>query len=322
MRHIKMYESWLNEAERVMLDLILSKGLSKAKETVNTNLIELSTYGKIFESQIRKNLDIFRNTYASSSIWTSLSTKPGIETAINNFKELFFISYGGTDQFNSISTGFTVKVNNALEFAENDFFEGITIDNKLWRSKQAVELKNIIINGNEELAKGLASSIILLDLATAITNGLYYMSKSITLKQWGEKTNVNLGSLLNQTLIGNLTDYDNIAILGKDSNMFTSLKDVYTRPYNNRIRGEWKGYDIVYNFTQFIPYVKKMTADFLIDQMQYGQYNQMQPPSEFFAPLYIGYYMSNDANYSIDKAVEFMKAGGPNLLQSAISKFS
>lgn len=320
MKYIKMYESWLNEAAPVKLDAILSGGLEKNKQITNSILIELSNYGKVFESQIRKNIISLRGKYTPSSLWNNLNSKEGINMAMKNFKDLFFMSYGGRGYSNSPLNGFTVKVNNALNLSDGDFFNDIKIDNELWRSKEAVELKNIIVNGDEELAKGLASSIILSDLATAITNGMYYMSSSVTLKKWKDQENVNLGALLNSTLTGKFTNYDTLVGLGKESRMFTSLKDVYTSTYNPRIPREWKGFEVEHNYDQFIPYVKGMSFDYVVSTIEGGGFGPNQPPSEFFAPLFVGSYMTTDANYSMDKAVEFMKSGGPNLLQSAISK--
>lgn len=321
MKYIKMYENWINEAAPVKLDAILVGGLTKNKTNTDSILIELSKYGKVFESQIRKNITNLRGKYTPSSLWNSLNSKDGINMAMKNFKDLFFMSYGGRGYSNSPLNGFTVKVNNALNLGDGDFFQEIEIDNKLWRSNEAVELKNIIVNGDEELARGLASSIILLDLATAITNGMYFMSSSVTLKRWKDQENVNLGALLNSTLTGKFTNYDVIVGLGKESRMFTSLKDVYTTTYNPRIPREWKGYEVEHNYDQFIPYVKGMSFDYVVSTIEGGGSGPIQPPSEFFAPLFVGNYMATDANYSIDKAVEFMKAGGPNMLQTAVSKF-
>ena len=102
------------------------------KVTVDKNLVELSKYGKIFESQIRSNLTQLREQYAYSSVWSNLGTIAGLETAIENFKNLFFISYGGTSSnvygTRNPLTGFTVKINNALEILDNDFFEGIILE--------------------------------------------------------------------------------------------------------------------------------------------------------------------------------------------------
>lgn len=320
--YIKLYEQWLNEAQGVKLDQILLNGLSKTKLSANEVLSRLSEYGKIFESQIRRNLDTLRNTYATQSIWNNLNTKEGIDMAINNFRDLFFMSYGGSSRYASPLTAFQVKVDNALEFADGDFFYNITIDNELWRSNEAVELKNIIVNGNEKMAKGIAASIILFDLAVAVTNGLYFMSGSVTLSSWKGEKNVNLRGLLDTTLTGELSRFENVVNIGEKSKDFTSLKDVYTRPYNNSIEGEWKRYDVEYNFDQFIPFVKQMTFDNIIKSTRGGGNWVSDEPAEFFAPLFVGHYMSNNAIFSMAKAVEFMKAGGPSLLQSTISKIS
>ena len=318
MRHIKMYESWLNEAERVMLDQIILKALENGKVTVDKNLVELSKYGKIFESQIRSNLTQLREQYASSSVWSNLGTIAGLETAIENFKNLFFISYGGTSSnvygTRNPLTGFTVKINNALEILDNDFFEGIKIDNELWRSKAAVNLRDIITQGNNEFARGIAASIIILDLAVAVTNGLYYNSNSLILR-----SNKTLAEML-KTVVGDssLSDknaiYDKFIKLGENSNTFNRVEDIYTHPYSNSIKPEWKGFKVEQNFMQIVPYVQQLSVNFFTDNIGNS--------ADFFSPLFVGNYMFNNANYSIDKAVEFMKAGGPSLLQSAISKFS
>jgi hypothetical protein len=323
MRYVKLYENWLNEAQGDKLDSILQKGLTSSKQIIDINLNNLSKFGKTFEGQIRKNLNSLRQKYASNSVWSNLSTKAGVESAISNFKELFSMSYGGRYAgSNSPLTGFTVKVNNALNYySDRDFFSDVTIDNKLWRSDAAVELKNIIVNGDEELARGLAASFILLDLGVAITNGMYYNSSTLTVKEWRQQNNVTLLSIIDSTITGKYTKFDQLLDLGKQGRNFYRLRDVYTTPYNNSIKGEWKGFAIDATYSEFVPFVKGMSVDFLLSKISSASMSTVEDPYELFAPLFVGHYMSNDANYSIDKAVEFMKAGGPSLLQTAVSKF-
>ncbi len=323
MNYIKLYENWLNEAQGISLDSITSSGLRYYKKGIDDILMKLAkANGKAFEIQIRKNLTELRDIYVPNSLWGRLNTREGVEFAIKNFKDLFFISYGGTSA-NMYGnryplTGFTVKVNNALQITEADFFSGITIDNELWRSKEAVELKNIITNGNNELARGLAASIILLDLAVAITNGVYFISSSLMLKGSSSQTNKTLADMLNMALSNPIFKnsseaYKELVKLGKNSNTFNQLKDVYTHPYNISIKREWKGFATESNYMEFIPYVKGLSLNSFVDNIR--------TESDFFAPLFVGDYMSNDASYSIDKAVEFMEAGGPSFLQTVVSKF-
>lgn len=320
MRYVKLYENWINEAASVKLDMILSNGLKKTKESTDFSLNRLAKFGKTFESQIRKNISDFRSKYATN-IWNNLNSKEGVDMAIKNFKELFFMSYGGSGYSNSPLTAFTVKVNNAIDSGLGDFFSSVTIDNDLWRSKEALELRDIIVNGNEQLAKGLAASIILLDISVAITNGMYFNANNTTLRRWNGEDNVNLGALLNSTLTGKFTSFDTLLTYGKESSMFIRLEDVWTTPYNPRIPTEWKGYKTLSNYSAFIPYVKEMTFDDIVESMA-GRSNGQEPPREFFAPLFVGFYMSTDAMESINKASEFMQSGGPSLLQTAVSKFS
>jgi len=322
MKHIKLYENWLNEAQGVKLDAILLDALSKTKYVTDANLVALSKFGKTFESQIRKNLDSFRQKYASNSVWNNLNSKEGIDAAIGNFKELFFAAHGGNAQVrNSPLTAFGVKINNALDYTEDDFFSGITLDNELWRSNAAVELKDIIVNGNENMARGLAASIILLDLGVAITNGMYFMSNSITLGRWVNQENVNLGNLLNTTLTGKFSEAKELLNWGRNFVDFYKLKDVYTHPYNNSIKPDWKRFQTVSNFEEFVPYVKKMSFDYLTETIQWSDGGVNMPPPGFFAPIFVASYMSDGANTAIAMATDFMKAGGPSLLQTGISKF-
>jgi hypothetical protein len=323
MNYIKLYENWLNEAQGEKLDSVLQKGLISSKKVIDMNLNNLSKFGKTFESQIRKNLDSLRGKYTSNSMWSNLSTKAGVENAISNFKELFSMSYGGRYAgSNSPLTGFTVKINNALNYlGDRDFFSGITVDNELWRSNEAVELKNIIVNGNEELARGLAASFILLDLGVAITNGMYYNAGVLTVKEWRQQNNVTLLSIIDSTITGKYTKMDELIDLGRQSRNFYRLRDVYRTPYNNSIKAEWKGFAIDATYSEFVPFVKGMSVDFLLSKISSSSMSTVEDPYELFAPLFVGHYMSDDANYSIDKAVEFMNAGGPSLLQNALSKF-
>lgn len=327
MKHIKLYENWLNEGEGIKIDSILSQSLANTKKIIDSNLTELSKYGKPFESQIRKNIDTLRNKYASNDIWNNLSSKEGIKIAIENFKELFFLSYRGKGYSNSPLNGLTIKINKALELNDGDFFE-VTLDNnkswgsnkkyqKLWRSNEAVELKDIIVDGNEDLAKGIAASFILLDLGIAITNGFYYISSKVAIK----KENINLNTLLNNTMATKYQSYEKISRIGKESNYFNGIADIYSVSYGGNAPKEWKGFNVESDYSEFSSYVKKMNVDFIINSIN-DETNLKEPPTELFAPLFIGYYMTNNANYSIAKATEFMKAGGPSFLQSIISKIS
>ena len=86
MRHIKMYESWLNEASGANVPSTLDKGLQKLQSQFDSQLIDLSSYGAL-SSQVRSYIDRYRSQYLNSAVWNSIGTEAGLNKSINDFKE-------------------------------------------------------------------------------------------------------------------------------------------------------------------------------------------------------------------------------------------
>ena len=87
-----------------------------------------------------------------------------------------------------------------------------------------------------------------------------------------------------------------------------TLRDVYSTPNNISIKPKWKGFEVEQILMKIIPRVQQISINFFTDNIGNS--------SDFFGPLFVGDDMFKNADYCIDKAVEYMKSGRPSFLQN------
>lgn len=320
MRHIKMYESWLNEAKSTIVPMVLDNGLKFIQDEYDKALMDLSKFGNL-ANEIRSFTNEYRSQYLSSSLWNTINTKQGLESSLQDFKKLY---YDATVGYSDTQTPFHML---ALKLFSSD------TSSKIWNSKEVVNAAKMINMGNPNLSKGIAAGIILSQLSIAITKGLYYYSASIP---------YNIGKSVERS---SFKDYDTadrwLAIktlqgvfdeasspdldvnynLGKahfsEWNVVTK-----TTPFKSGTSGRtyYRYEDVdefelnMYNIKRFIDTLNldTLTSKDTLDNNFWTVADSMY--SILFVGNYIGWQMQN----SIEQFSKFMQKGGPTWYQKII----
>lgn len=326
MRHVKLYESWINESASSNIPKILDSGLLALQEEFDMYLNDLSMYGN-FGSQIRSNISEYRSKYLSSGVWNSLKTKEGIESSLRDFKKLFFEATSAK-YFSQIS-----------ELTSKAIHSDLT--DKIWNSTEAVKAATIIKNGDYKLSQSVAAGIIFSQLAIAITKGLYYYSASIPFKvdtssspyvygNYSIEIKESLEKIKNlQNVLDVVTSSDEkIEEFYMTAERFFQKAVTVTKmtafqagthgraiPYPREVTEYWTDFD------KIEPFIKELSFDKLINDFnqQISSGNDIYYASRsFFSLLFYGNRVANSHNNGLNLLSTFMETGGPSWYQKIL----
>lgn len=305
MRHIKLYENWLNEASGADIPLFLEKAALKEQSEVQVLLSDLSKYGNL-ANQVKDAMSSFRSRYLPSESWQGMNSASGLNSAFENFKELYQKATGGG------------LLNSPLnKFMRNAFKSGV-IDS-FWYSADIVNAGKVIKYGDSKIAEHLGASIILSQLSIAITKGLYYYSTNISLPPGEDGKPKTLKSELDSRGAYATIDYSEglEALKGMGKRYFSTVKtqtkqqymtagshgrtipsSSYEKSYLSLIEGS------------ITPFVNSLNFDNFINKLkQTPGYNI---PEYSYSILFIGTYVGESAILSLNLASGFMEKGGPS----------
>ena len=327
--YIKLYEEWLNEAEIInknTFDIIISKEMQFNNKRVDDNLNKLSQYG-LFPNEIREAIKQNKSKY-SDSLWSNLGTASGVENAINTFK-MMFAEMVKSSKNKSFRRNFETVMN--LTLNTSGMF---TFDDKLAKSTEAIELVNIIKNGNKKYANEIGFYFAMFDVACAVTNGLYYISGQLPIT-------------MGYTLADKVTIFKNIKeIIDQKSNKVKDYKGLITlgrKAFSLPVRTEKTIYHdlgsgisipavdmsdpvethYVYSVENFVEFVNNFSISNLQQQFQIRidvSYDTLTlpVPGTIFGILYVGNYYNNIGLSILQRAIGFMEQGGANWYQKLI----
>jgi hypothetical protein len=295
MRHIKLYENWLNEAKGSNIPNLLDKGLARAQYYVDSELNTLAKYGNL-SNQIRGYINSYRNQYLPSSSWKEMNTAPGLSAGMEKFKELYQKAIVGD------------VANTPLRKTLSRIFNYSTTD-KIWYSKETVRAAEIIKNGDDSLADSVGASIILFQLGTALTKGLYYYSGNIALNLPEVKTVQAAVDSLNIDGIEDIIDY------GSDffSITATENKPSYMTAGSSGRTFTYDTYEVDYRVlkeSKISPFVRTLSLDNVINLIK-GETSTYSMANVFFSTYFVGSYVGENTVVGISSASKFMETGGP-----------
>lgn len=324
MRHVKLYESWINESASSNIPKILDSGLLALQEEFDMYLNDLSMYGN-FGSQIRSSISEYRSKYLSSGVWNSLKTKEGIESSLRDFKKLYSEATSA-DEFSKIS-----------ELTSKAIHSDLT--DKVWNSTEAVKAATIIKNGDYKLSQSVAAGIIFSQLAIAITKGLYYYSASIPFKvdtssrayySFSSDTREDLKKIKNlQNVLDEVTSStEKIEELYEKAERFFQKAVRVTKetafqagthgraiPIPTEVTEYWQ------DFEKIEPYVKELSFDKLINdfnQQISSDFGIYYSSNSLFSLLFYGNRVANSLNRGLNLLSTFMETGGPSWYQKIL----
>ena len=306
MRHIKMYESWLNEASMSSIPKYLDDATYKEQAEVEDWVNKLSKYGNL-ANQIKTAMSSYRSRYLPTEAWKAMNSAPGLTTAIVNFKELYQkATVGDVSQ-------------SALQKAMQNAFKSGIVDS-FWYSKEIVNAGNIIKNGDPAIADSIGASIILSQLSIAITKGLYYYSKNISLKNIEANTGIKtikdaLDSIGAYGTIDSGEGIEAIKDMGKSyfSTIKTETKQGYmTAGTHGRTlpSGTYEKSYLSITEEKITPFVNNLNMDTFLNSLK-------ETPSSnignlAYTILFIGTYVGEHSIIGINLANNFMEKGGPS----------
>ena len=303
MRHIKMYESWLNEASGANVPSTLDKGLRKMQTQFDSQLIDLSSYG-VLSSQVRSYIDRYRNQYLNSTVWDSINTEAGLNKSINDFKELYRLSGVG-------------NVSPLILTLDNIFKEDIT--DRIWYAKETVKAAEVIKYGDDTIANSLGAGIILAQLGNAITKGLYYISSTIPM-QTSDTEMKNVKNALDSY------SSEDIGVLdGYGRDFFTILKyrkkTIYTTAGTHGRTFPSGSYLEEYKSLQeekLNPFVNNLSIDYIKNMASTASY-PVDVVKSMYSVLFLGVYVTERVSTGLQLAVGFMRKGGPSWYQEILA---
>lgn len=304
MRHIKMYESWLNEASDANIPLILDKSAMKEQSGVQIMLSDLSQYGNL-ANQVKSAMSSFRSRYLPSGAWEEMNTANGLNKAFESFRELYQIATAGDVTYSPL-----------YKTMQNAFKSGI-IDT-FWYSGDIVNAGKVIKNGDSKIAEHLGASIILSQLSVAITKGLYYYSTNIPLKPEADGKLVTLKSELDSRGAGATIDSEEglEALKEMGESYFSTIKTVTKQSYmtvgtHGRTipSGTYEKSYLSLTEGSITPFVKSLNFDTFVNTLK--QTKGYDIPPYAYSILFIGTYVGERSILSLNLASSFMEKGGP-----------
>lgn len=337
---IKLYEQWLNEAEKIANLNDFTKIIIKKVESNNMNvdkrLNELSQYG-MFANDIRMAIKENKAKY-SDPIWSNIGTSSGVESAISTFK-MMFEKLIGKKEVSDYRSKFEQMMNTAIGSAVDRF----EFTDKVLNSKNAVDLMNIITKGNKKFADEIGYYFAMFDIACAITNGIYYVSSEFPLQTKGSEAN-NPYKTVREAIDGQKYKYKNYSeILSYGEWNFKKSYDTSIPNYVT-VGGGGFGRTLVYSvkgssYALSIDEFKKYLDTFNLNTLKasatqnYEKLGVVSPdyeftnggwlskkslPNDFFGVLFIGDYFNNIGLSIIKRSFSFMYEGGATWYQKMI----
>lgn len=318
MRHIKLFESWLNEAKTVNVPMVLDNGLKYIQTEYDGALKDLSQFGNLAK-EIRSYTNDYRSQYLSSGVWSSVNTKQGLESSIQDFKKLYYEATAGYGETQTAIRMLAIKLYSSDPAS------------KIWNSKEAVNAAKIIQNGNPNLSKSIAAGIILSQLAFAITKGLYYYSANIPYTVGEERAGFSDPDVADRWLaikklkgvfdVATSSDMQKNYDLGKD--YFSQWKVVTkTVPYTPGTHGRTmvRKEDVdefQVNMEKIKPYIDKLSLETIVSKENLKQ-NLWVVADSLYSFLFIGNYIGSQMQSSMEQFSQFMERGGPTWYQKII----
>lgn len=326
--HIKLYEQWLNEAEIVnknAFDKIISREMQINNKRVDDYLNKLSQYG-LFSNEIRESIKLNKAKY-SDSLWSNLGSISGVENAINIFK-MMFSEMVKSRKSKSFRRNFETVMNLTLNTS------GIfTFDDKLARSTEAIELMNVIKNGNKKYANEVGFYFAMFDVACAITNGIYYISGQLPITMTnpladGVTTFKNVKEVIDYKL-NRVKDY--VALTDKGRETFNlpvaTEKTIYHDLGSGIVIPAVDMADpieihYVYSVENFVEFVNNFNISYLQQKFQ-NKVNESDEsryslPNDVFGIMYVGNFYNRIGSSILQRAVGFMEQGGASWYQRLI----
>ena len=304
MRHIKMYESWLNEASGTDIPLVLDKATLNDQGEVQVLLSDLSKYGTL-ANQVKDAMSSFRSRYLPSGAWEEMNTANGLNKAFESFRELYQIATAGD-----------VTHSPLYKTMQNAFKSGIM--DTFWYSGDIVNAGKVIKNGDSKIAEHLGASIILSQLSVAITKGLYYYSKNISLQSGEDGKSKTVNSELDSRGAGATIDSEEgleaLKEMGKSyfSTIKTKTKQSYVTVGTHGRTIPSSSYEKSYlSLTEerITPFVKSLNFDTFVNTLK--QTTGYDIPPYAYSILFIGTYVGERSILSLNLASSFMEKGGP-----------
>ena len=326
MRHIKMYESWLNEAKSTIVPMVLDNSLKFIQDEYDHALMDLSKFGNI-ANEIRSFINDYRSQYLSSSLWSSINTKQGLESSLQDFKKLY---YDATLGYSDTQTPFHML---ALKLFNSD------TSSKIWNSKEVVDAAKMIKMGNPNLSKSIAAGIILSQLSIAITKGLYYYSASIP---------YNIGKSVERSSFSDYDTADRWHAIKTVQGVFDEASSPDIDVNYNLGKAHFSEWKVV---TKIVPF-KSGTSGRVevnssnveryeeVDEFRLNMYNikryidtlnldtitskdildnNLWPVAQsMYSILFVGNYIGWQMQYRIEQFSKFMQKGGPSWYQKII----
>jgi hypothetical protein len=295
MAHVKLYESWLNEAKTGNVPSILDSALIQYQSMTDNFLNGLSKYG-ILSQQIRKSIDVFRNKYLPSNSWKSMNDAPGLSSAIEDFKTLYMeVTEGNVNQlpFGKVLS----KVHN---YHTSD---------KIWNSPEIIKAAELLKNGDYIIADSVGASIILSQMAIAVTKGLYYYSSKVPVMNMEQKT---LKGVIDEI---RHDDIDQLLYMGEDFFSITQTRThtSYMTPgtHGRTIpSGTYREDYRALETDKITPFVKNLSLDSLLNMAKSETY-AFDMQKVVFSILFVGSFVGDKTLSNLESALTFMEMGGP-----------
>lgn len=326
--HIKLYEQWLNEAEIVnknAFDKIISREMQINNKRVDDYLNKLSQYG-LFSNEIRESIKLNKAKY-SDSLWSNLGSISGVENAINIFK-MMFSEMVKSRKSKSFRRNFETVMN--LTLNTSGMF---TFDDKLAKSTEAIELMNIIKNGNKKYANEVGFYFAMFDVACAITNGIYYISGQLPITMTnpladGVTTFKNVKEVIDYKL-NRVKDYGVLTDKGRETfNLPVATEKTIYHDLGSGISipavdmSDPIEIHYVYSVENFVEFVNNFNISYLQQKFQ-NKVNESDEsryslPNDVFGIMYVGNFYNNIGSSILQRAVGFMEQGGASWYQRLI----